>query len=111
MKLKPMQRKTTRRRGNPFAKQPAGLTVRLTENRRTALDLLAECGPLTRSQITTALPERANGISQTLSDLRAFGFVEHHRKGCPQQHTWSITKRGLAVIDIDQNRTQVNSTQ
>lgn len=98
-----MQRTTNRRKRDSIASHSTGRTIRITNNRRSVLDLLEECGRLTRSQITTALPERANGISQTLSDLRAFGFVEHHRNGCPQQHKWSITVRGRAVINDDQS--------
>ena len=94
----PMPRKTNRRKAKSIISQMAGRTIRITDNRRCVLDLLAASGRLTRSQITSALPERANGISQTLSDLRAFGFVEHHRNGCPHQHKWSITDRGRAVI-------------
>ncbi|MGI9478797.1 MAG: hypothetical protein ACR2PI_19000 [Hyphomicrobiaceae bacterium] len=99
----PMPRKTNRRKAKSIIGQIAGRTIRITDNRRSVLDLLSACGKLTRSQITSALPERANGISQTLSDLRAFGFVEHHRNGCPQQHKWSITDRGRAVIANNQS--------
>ena len=94
-----MPRTTNRRKIGSIVSQTAGRTIRITSNRRSVLDLLADFGRLTRSQITSALPERANGISQTLSDLRTFGFVEHHRNGCPQQHKWSITARGRAVIN------------
>lgn len=94
-----MTRITDRKIRTPIIRRPTGRTIRITENRRCVLDLLEEYGCLTRSQITTALPERANGISQTLSDLRAFGFVEHHRNGCPQQHKWGITERGRNVVN------------
>ena len=63
--------------------------------RRRILDLLAERGPLTVSQIAAEFPGLvASGISKHLMGLRAAGLVRATRQG--RQQLYRINARGMA---------------